>query len=586
FGFREAANFNLVPTTIEFEPFSVFFATKKDTNSHILKHIDQHLTNWKRNSDSIYYERVAYWMGGSELERKVIPQWIYLVILSIVIGAIILVLINASLKHQVKLRTQELSLREARFRTLSETTKAVPWELDIASGNFTYIGPRIVDVYGYPIEEWRNLQDLADKIHPEDRQEAMDFCHAETKQGRDHDFVYRGIHKDGREIWIHDIVTVSMGAKGPEKLYGYFVDITEIREHAQRFQKMFREHTAVMLLIDPESGSVVDANSAACRFYGYTREELISLPITRLNTLSAEEIREATRQALQAERNYFEFTHRLANGELRNIEAYSSPIVINKKPLLFAIVHDTTERKKLLEEHGRAAQLVALGTVAAGVAHEINNPINGIINYAQLLSSKPDESKRVSALSERISIEAERIAKITSDLLHYSKDNREEMKACDTRELIEGALSLIVPKIRPSGIKVKNTLADDAPGLMANPQGLQQIVINLVDNAYDALREKAATTEDKTIQVRSYLINVNGQPMFCLEVKDNGTGMDEKVKTKAKDAFFSTKPSTEGTGLGLSIVNDIVNRHNGSFEIDSKQGEYTRIQILLPMTKG
>lgn len=583
FGFREAKAYGLVPTTIEFEPFSVYFATQKGRNSQILAVVDEHLAAWKATPDSVYYNRVAYWMGGRDPGPAALPRWVYIALLATLGSALLLVLVNFSLKRQVRLRTRELASREALFRRLSETTRAVPWELDLATGEFSYIGPRIVDMFGYPRTAWSDLDSWTDKVHPDDRDWALSHCTAETAKGIDHDFVYRGLHKDGRTLWIHDIVTVISGPAGPKKLYGYFVDITELREHEQRFQKMFREHGAIMLLVDPESGTIVDANDAACRYYGYPQDQMTDLPLERINISSKEDIRAAMRSAMALRRNYFEFKHRLADGENRDIEAYSYPIVMDKQPVLFAILHDITERKRLSEESGRNAQLAALGTIAAGVAHEINNPIQGIINYADILKQAPERIDRIADIAERIKKEGERIAKITRELLNYSRDNRNEKSVSDVTELIQGALSLMTTKIRSSGINIATDLDPNLPPMRVNPQGIQQIVMNLVDNAYDALRVKDVPVAGKSIQIRSGPDTFQGQPAWFLEVQDNGIGMSETVVRKARDVFFSTKPSTEGTGLGLSIVSDIVAKHQGQLEIDSAEGKSTRMRVTLPI---
>lgn len=354
-------------------------------------------------------------------------------------------------------------------------------------------------------------------------------------------------------------------------------------ESEERFQKFFRDNQAVMLLLNPQTMAVEDANHAACNYYGYSLEQFSHLKITDINTLSLDDVAAEIAKVKDGNNNYFVFQHRLSSGEIRDVEVYASPIVVKQKKYVFSIIHDITERKKLMEEQSRSAQLAALGTVAAGVAHEINNPINGIINYAHLLKTKPGDADRVQDFSQRISYESERIAKITKDLLHYSKDNREEMKPVDSKELIESALSLIVPKIRPSGITVETDLTEDAPTLVVNPQSIQQIIINLVDNSYDALRYKEVGKEQKIIKVKSSLITKDGQQQLCIEVSDNGIGMSADVVKNAKNAFFSTKPSTEGTGLGLSIVNEIIARHNGEFHIESCEGEYSKLTVCLPM---
>lgn len=584
FGFREAENYGLVPTTIEFEPFSVFFAIPKGKNTEVLKLIDEHLAAWKGRRDSYYFKRVAYWMGGVDLEPKTIPRWVYMALLSTLGGIVFFIVVSLSLKQQVRLRTAEIASREALFRRLSETTKAVPWELDLKSKTFTYIGPRVVDVFGYPQDEWRDMDSWVQKLHPEDRAWAVDICNAETARGNDHDFTYRCIHKDGRIIWVHDVVTVAMGANGPEKLYGYFVDITELREHEQLFQKMFREHYAVMLLVDPDSGQIVDANDAACKYYGYKKEQIISIRMENINTLSRDEVFREMQAAKDRQQNHFEFKHRLANGDIRDIEAYSYPIMIDNKPILFSIIHDVTERNKLLAESGRNAQLAALGTIAAGVAHEINNPIQGIINYADLLTGAPDNKDRVVDIAQRVKKEGVRIAKITRELLNYSRDNRNEMHYSNITELIEDALSLITTKIQRSGISVIADLDKRVPKVLVNSQGIQQIVINLVDNSYDALKHKQIPVDTKAIKIRSCVAEIKGKPHFSLEVSDNGIGMSEAVVKKARDVFFSTKPSSEGTGLGLSIVSEIVAKHQGQLDIESKEDEYTRVKIVFPIT--
>jgi len=122
--------------------------------------------------------------------------------------------------------------------------------------------------------------------------------------------------------------------------------VEEIANHEARFQKMFREHNAVMLLLDPETGSIIDANISACDYYGYPRGTLISMSMDQINIMSSEEVQAVMAEAREKKNNYFESKHRLASGEIREVESYSYPIPIDGRPLLFAIIHDITERKK------------------------------------------------------------------------------------------------------------------------------------------------------------------------------------------------------------------------------------------------
>ncbi|MDT8441424.1 MAG: ATP-binding protein [Desulfuromonadales bacterium] len=463
FGFHEAKSYGLVPTTIDFEPFSVYFTVKKGRNRDLLNAIDGHLAQWKRNPDSYYFRQIEFWMGTPGKERLVIPRWVYAVLVSSLSGLAMLAVFSYSLKRQVRLRTAELASREERFR------------------------------------------------------------------------------------------------------------------------RMFREHNAIMLLIDPETGGIVDANDAASAYYGYPRDRLIAMNINQINIMPTDEIRCLMTDATRKTRNYFEFVHRLASGELRHVEAHSCPIDVGGEQLLFAIIHDITERKKLMEEHGRAAQLAALGTVAAGVAHEINNPIQGILNYAILLEKDPGNHERIRDIAGRITRESDRIAGITRALLHYAKDNREEKKQVDLQDVITEALTLIAPLVRKGGVHIETEFAAGVPPICVNPQGVQQIVINLVDNAYDALRTTDKPAAEKRILVRTFSRGEQAEPWLGIEISDNGCGMSRQVLAKACDAFFTTKASVEGTGLGLSIVSEIVTKHGGQIEIDSEEGAYTRVKVLLPV---
>ena len=250
---------------------------------------------------------------------------------------------------------------------------------------------------------------------------------------------------------------------------------------------------------------------------------------------------------------------------------------------IIGVAQDITYQKKLLDDYRRSAQLAALGTVAAGVAHEINNPIQGILNYASLIQEKPENIKRTTLLAERIANESIRIGQITNELLHYSRDNRIDFKRCDLGETIEGALVLMRRKIHQRGIKLSFERQEDLPELELQPQSIQQVVINLLDNAADALLEKEHKEEEKQIRIAIMKAVRSGESCVCLQVYDNGSGMSDEVLDKAQEAFFTTKGMGKGTGLGLSIVNDIVRKHKGTLEIDSVKNQYTAINILLPI---
>ena len=495
-----------------------------------------------------------------------------------------------------------------------------------------------------------------------------------------------------------------------------FNDVTEqkrvelaLRESEERFHRMFQDHNAIMLLVDPVTGRIVDANTAACRFYGYHPEQLKTMGIDLLNVESPNEIGHAMEQALSAKANYFEFRHRLASGEIRHVEVHSSPVQLRGHTLLFSIMHDIserkrskkaladsekkyrvlfedaahgsavadaesgiildcnrtlarmlgrrveeivgqsqsflhppglakdgltrnfreqqdradaeviedqlitksgelvyveimatqleidgrnvihgffydiTERKRLMEEFHRSAQLAALGTIAAGVAHEINNPMQGILNFAALIHKAPENVERVGSLAERILKEGERVASLTRNLLHYSRDTRGELICVDIVALIIEAISLVRVKIDQQTIIIDVDMPQEPESILVHPQGIQQIVVNLLDNACDALDNVFSDSRTKKIRVSGRVMPTEPHSSFVLQVEDNGIGIPAENLARVRDAFFSTKLSQQGTGLGLAIIGDIIAKHDGTMSIESVEGEFTLISVALPM---
>lgn len=237
-------------------------------------------------------------------------------------------------------------------------------------------------------------------------------------------------------------------------------------------------------------------------------------------------------------------------------------------------------RDKLMQNRMRSAQLEVLGTIAAGVAHEINNPIQGILNYATMIKNVGVENERVNDCADRIVHETGRITNITKNLLFYARENNPVASDADIAELITNAISLIEKKLSKSGTRVEVRLPEKLPQMKLFPQLFQQVVLNLVDNSYDALRRKKFTDDVPEITITGRII----KDAFELEVRDNGEGIPKDLVDKIKKPFFTTKPSSEGTGLGLSIVEEIVEKHGGVIRIESSLGQFTTVKMLFPVS--
>ena len=246
---------------------------------------------------------------------------------------------------------------------------------------------------------------------------------------------------------------------------------------------------------------------------------------------------------------------------------------------------DITDKIKLQKETARTGQLAAIGELAAGVAHEINNPINGVINYAQLLHNRSLDGSEERDLAERIIKEGDRIARIVKQLLFLSREDGSEAQLINLPDVLSESLSLVACQLNNEGIDLELTLAEEIPMISAYPQQLEQLFLNLISNARYALNQRyPQQNPNKRLEMAvDYDDSVSG-PTLAVRFYDHGTGIASELLPKVLQPFVTSKPSADGTGLGLSLSNDIVKNHKGSLQINSKEGLYTEAVVRLPVS--
>ena len=248
---------------------------------------------------------------------------------------------------------------------------------------------------------------------------------------------------------------------------------------------------------------------------------------------------------------------------------------------------DVTDNITMYGELMRSDHLASIGKLAAGVAHEINNPVNGIINYAQLLQNKSMPGSQEADVALRIIKESDRIANIVRSLLSFARDNKGEKSPVHVKEILSDALSLIGVRLRKSGIRINAEIARDLPLLHVNKQQIEQVFLNFISNSIYALDEKYPQgSENKLLEIYGEEIMKEGPPLIRLTFHDRGTGIPSDMKDKIINPFVSTKTDGAGTGLGLSISHGIIADHGGKMSIDSVEGEFTTVTIELPAYKG
>ncbi len=250
--------------------------------------------------------------------------------------------------------------------------------------------------------------------------------------------------------------------------------------------------------------------------------------------------------------------------------------------MVVALWRDVTDKKAATAAIMRAEQLAALGELAAGVAHEINNPINGIINYAQILVNKTEEGDLEHDIAERLIKEGDRIARIVEGLLSFARRRHEDKTDISIEEILSDSMTLTAAQLRNDNIIVNTDLPDDLPHIKAQAHEIEQVFVNIISNARHALNKKfSGSHADKILAITAETITSNSQPYIRVSFKDNGTGIPAAVIDKVMNPFFSTKTEGKRTGLGLSISHGIVEEHGGRLSIESEEGQYTKVVMEL-----
>jgi signal transduction histidine kinase len=250
------------------------------------------------------------------------------------------------------------------------------------------------------------------------------------------------------------------------------------------------------------------------------------------------------------------------------------------------VARDLTEEELMKAEALRSAQLASVGELAAGVAHEVNNPINGIINYAQIILDCPDDPDNKNLL-ERIKKEGKRIASIVSNLLDFSRRHEESPEEVSIETILNNCLELVNHRLKKDIILLETKLPENLPLVYCNSHQIQQVLLNIFSNARYALNERFPGQDpDKKLIITGSTVSHLKKPFVRLTIKDNGSGIEQDLIDRVFDPFYSSKPEGEGTGLGLSISHGLIQDNKGYLQINSERGVSTTLIIDLPVSNN
>ncbi len=387
-------------------------------------------------------------------------------------------------------------------------------------------------------------------------------------------------------VWILGIMGIFLGSHSINE------SIVE-REHAEAKTRSIIENMLDGLITMDEQCTIESMNSAACKIFQYDSAELagkridLLLRIPKNNEKSPESQHSLYKDLRTVLGSPEEVTGIRKGGEHFPMEISLSEMDSKAERVLIATIRDITEEKARKNEALRSGQLAAIGELAAGVAHEINNPINGIINYSQLLlddaENEAEQDKERINITQRIIKESERIALIVRNLLTFARQRDELAEEIKLVDVINDSISLLMHQFNRDEIILEVQVDNDLPFLKGNPQQLQQVFVNLLTNASYALNQKfPKSSPDKRLQIKSILIQETDKKFIRTTVSDWGAGIAQDIIDHIFDSLFTTKPPGKGTGLGLNISKGLIRDHQGSLRIDSQPGGPTVATVDIP----
>ncbi|MEE8373497.1 MAG: PAS domain S-box protein [Dehalococcoidia bacterium] len=394
--------------------------------------------------------------------------------------------------------------------------------------------------------------------------------------------------RDGEQIDVQVLTAMICDEQGkPIQTITSFIDITERKraEEALRIKENAIENSVDAIVMTDMEGRLTYINQAGLKIWGSSRkEDLLGEPYSSL--LKSEELAAEIAAAMSENLVWQgELAATRKDGKDVHVEVSASLVIDNQGNPIQTIssARDVTEAKRAEAEKRTMEQqllltgrLAAVGELAAGVAHELNNPIAAVQAYAQFLSSREDLDESTRSDVETIYKEAKRASKITANLLSFARKHEPEKTFICINKVVEESLELNVYRMKVNNIEISTELAPNLPNTMADFHQLQQVFVNLVTNAEQAMTEAHG-------KGRLTVTTQRAGDTIRITFTDNGPGIDEENLKRLFDPFYTTKAVGKGTGLGLSICYGIVQEHGGQLYARSKPGDGATFVVELPI---
>ena len=495
---------------------------------------------------------------------------------------------------------QQLMESEQKFRTLAEAS--VVGVYIYQDGIYVYINPRAAEIMGYTVEESLGKIGPKDIVVPED----MPFLEIEIRKRLSGEvpamhYEVRAIRKDKKRIYC-DVYDARITYQGRPAIMGSFVDITarkeaeeDLKESEQKFRMLTETSLVGVYVLQDNVFRYV--NPVAARMFGYSADEVID-KIGPLQVVLPEDlplVQENIRKRIsgEIETKHYEFRGITKDKRQVEIELYGSRILYHGRPAIVGSVIDITERNHAMREKEKMQAQVfqlqkmeAIGIMTSGVAHDLNNILTVVQGHAELGIMRLDEKQPVRHDLEEILDATIKGTSLTHQLLLFGRKSPLELVPVNINAVMNN-LEKMLKRLIGKNSALTFELADDIWMIKADTGNIQQVIMNLVINAGDAITGGGTITvrtENRVVDDNNSRDIPESHPgnYVCLTVVDTGTGIDQQIIHRIFEPFFTTKDKEKGTGLGLSVVYGIAKQHNGWVNVYSTYGKGTTFKVYFP----
>jgi PAS domain S-box-containing protein len=502
---------------------------------------------------------------------------------------------DITVRHQAE---EELKQTKQRLQHVLSSSPSVIYSCNPAGDcATTFISDNVITELGYdPLEFTENRHFWIDHIHPDDVAYVKEEFAKLVDRGS-HVLEYRFRHKDGSHRWMRDELRLLFGEDARSvEVVGSWTDITDmkqaedaLRKSEQQFRDLIENSPVGLAIL--QNGRVVYENPEQKKLYSLTAESNLLGAMEYVHPDDIEKAKQLQRYIDSGKRSPVEVEFRFyppgSNGgrsEMRWFHCRMIGFQYQGREAFLLNVVDITEAKQLEHQLLIKNKMLSLGRVAAGIAHEIRNPLTGINTYLYTIEDLcgserlgPEDVETIRQILTQIQVASNKIESVIKRVMDFSKPGAPKMVRTNINESLEEAIELSSVTLRKNGIKFEKSLAPNLPQCYADPHLIEQVVLNLITNAARAMEK--STNGNKRVEIKSSAENNT----LCIQVADAGPGVPAELREKIFDPFFTTKD--DGSGIGLNIAQRIVADHNGSISLGSSRWGGAEFKIELPIER-